>query len=297
MDQTFQRARMEFRSYKSSMTAFYKMHGLGNDFVVFDARAREFALDETVARAIADRRHGVGCDQVIVIERPSRNGDAFMRIYNADGDEVEACGNAARCVARLLMGEQDKNAVSIDTRGGLLACYEAGGDLVTVDMGPPGLGWTDIPLAREMDTAAFPLQIENQEFMVTAVSMGNPHCVIFTDNAERVPLGIIGPQIERHRIFPARTNVEFVQALTPERLRMRVWERGAGITQACGTGACATLVAAYRRGLSPRTAEVVLDGGVLNIAWRAEDDHVLMTGSTSFAFTGDIDLAALEYSA
>lgn len=279
------------------MTAFYKMHGLGNDFVVFDAREREFALDETVARAIADRRHGVGCDQVIVIEQPSRSGDAFMRIYNADGDEVEACGNAARCVARLLMGEKHEHTVSIDTRGGLLACHEAEGDLVTVDMGRPGLDWSDIPLAREMDTAGFPLQIENQEFMVTAVSMGNPHCVIFTDNAERVPLGIIGPQIEHHRIFPARTNVEFVQPLTPERLRMRVWERGAGITQACGTGACATLVAAYRRGLSPRAAEVVLDGGVLNIVWRIEDDHVLMTGPTSFAFTGDIDLAALEYSA
>ncbi|HTT83892.1 MAG TPA: diaminopimelate epimerase [Rhizomicrobium sp.] len=276
------------------MTAFYKMHGLGNDFVVFDAREQGLVLDEALARAIADRRHGVGCDQVIVIERPERASEAFMRIYNADGDEVEACGNAARCVARFLMDENDETRVTIDTRSGLLTCQDADGGLVTVDMGQPGLGWKDIPLIHEMDTAAILLQLENQEFMATAVSMGNPHCVIFTGNAESVPLGKLGPEIEHHGFFPARTNVEFVQALTPERLRMRVWERGAGITQACGTGACAALVAAYRRGLSPRAAEVILDGGVLNIAWRAEDDHILMTGPTRCAFKGDVDLASLE---
>jgi diaminopimelate epimerase len=277
------------------MTAFFKMHGLGNDFVVFDGRVGGLALDETSARAIADRRRGVGCDQVIVIEPPNSGGEVFMRIYNANGDEVEACGNAARCVARFLIDEKHKEFVSIDTRGGLLSCRDAGDGLVTVDMGKPGLAWNEIPLAREMDTAAFPLQIENQEFMATAVSIGNPHCVIFAENADRVPLGKLGPQIEHHGFFPARTNVEFVQALTPERLRMRVWERGVGITQACGTGACAALVAAHRRGLSPRAAEVILDGGVLNIAWRAENDHVLMTGPTSLSFIGDIDLAALEF--
>ncbi|HEY3639054.1 MAG TPA: diaminopimelate epimerase, partial [Rhizomicrobium sp.] len=276
------------------MTAFHKMHGLGNDFVVFDGRGDGLVLDEASARAIADRRRGVGCDQVIVLEQPNGGGEVFMRIYNSSGDEVEACGNAARCVARFLMDEKHRAHVSIDTRGGLLLCQDAEGDLVTIDMGQPGLGWRDIPLAREMDTAAFPLLIENQEFVATAVSIGNPHCVIFTENAERVPLSKLGPQIEHHGFFPARTNVEFVQPLTPERLRMRVWERGAGITQACGTGACATLVAAHRRGLSPRAAEIVLDGGVLNIAWRAEDDHVLMTGPTSLAFRGDIDLASLE---
>lgn len=279
------------------MTVFYKMHGLGNDFVVFDGRENGLVLDETAARAIADRRRGVGCDQVIVIEQPNGAGEAFMRIYNSSGDEVEACGNAARCVARFLMEEKHRPSVSIDTRGGLLACQEADGDLVTIDMGKPGLAWNEIPLMREMDTAAIPLQLENQEFIATAVSMGNPHCVIFTENAERVPLGKLGPEIEHHKFFPARTNVEFVQALTPERLRMRVWERGAGITQACGTGACAALVAAYRRGLSPRAADVVLDGGILNIAWRAEDDHVLMTGPTSLSFTGELDLTSLEYGA
>jgi len=276
------------------MTPFYKMHGLGNDFVVFDGRENGLVLDENAARAIADRRRGVGCDQVIVIERPNSGGEAFMRIYNSSGDEVEACGNAARCVARLLMEEKHKPFVTIDTRGGLLVCQESEADLVTIDMGAPGLAWNEIPLTREMDTAAIPLLLENQEFIATAVSMGNPHCVIFTENAERVPLGKLGPEIEHHKFFPVRTNVEFVQALTPERLRMRVWERGAGITQACGTGACAALVAACRRGLSPRAADIVLDGGVLNIVWRAEDDHVLMTGPTSLSFTGELDLASLE---
>lgn len=276
------------------MTAFYKMHGLGNDFVVFDAREGGLALDEPMARAIADRRRGIGCDQVIIIERAREGGEAFMRIHNADGDEVEACGNAARCVARFLMDEKNGTEICIDTRGGRLSCCYGEGGLVTVDMGRPGLAWNDIPLVREMDTAAIPLQIENQDFIATAVSMGNPHCVIFTENAERVPLGKLGPQIEHHVFFPGRTNVEFVQPLTPDHLRMRVWERGAGITQACGTGACAALVAAYRRGLSPRAADVVLDGGVLSIAWRTDDDHVLMTGPASLAFTGDIDLTALE---
>jgi diaminopimelate epimerase len=277
------------------MTAFYKMHGLGNDFVVFDGRERGLVLDEGMARAIADRRHGVGCDQVIVIEQPKRAGDVFMRIFNADGDEVEACGNAARCVARLLMEERDETAVHIDTRSGLLACRDSEGGLVTVDMGQPKLGWSDIPMAREVDTCAFPLPIEDREFIATAVSVGNPHCVIFAENVEQVPLGKIGPQIEHHELFPARTNVEFVSPISPERLRMRVWERGAGITRACGTGACAGLVAAHRRGLSPRAAELVLDGGALNIVWRADDDHILMTGPTSLAFAGDIDLGSLEH--
>jgi diaminopimelate epimerase len=276
------------------MTAFYKMHGLGNDFVVFDARERGLALDEAAARVIADRRQGVGCDQVIVIERSRHEGDAFMRIYNADGDEVEACGNAARCVARLLMDEKDEPGIRIDTKGGLLVCRDADGGFVTIDMGQPKFAWNEIPMAREVDTCAFPLHVEDREFIATAVSVGNPHCVIFAENVEQVPLGMIGPQIEHHGLFPARTNVEFANPISPERLRMRVWERGVGITRACGTGACATLAAAWRRGLSPRAADVVLDGGVLHIALRATDEHILMTGPTRLAFIGDIDLTALE---
>jgi diaminopimelate epimerase len=276
------------------MTAFHKMHGLGNDFVVFDARNRGFSLGEAAARAIADRHVGVGCDQVIVIENARTAGDAFMRIFNADGDEVEACGNAARCVGRLLLAEKGETLVQIDTLGGLLACSSAGAGAVTVDMGPPRLSWKDIPLARAVDTRAFSLSANGQEFTAAAVSMGNPHCVIFTEDAERVRLMELGPLIEKDPLFPARTNVEFASVSGAGRLRVRVWERGAGPTRACGTGACATVVAANRRGLGPRMSEVILDGGALSIEWRETNDHVLMTGPASLAFSGEIDLSKLE---
>ncbi|MGH6889743.1 MAG: diaminopimelate epimerase [Rhizomicrobium sp.] len=276
------------------MTAFYKMHGLGNDFVVFDARESRIALDEALARLIADRRHGVGCDQVIVIERAKSGADVFMRIFNADGDEVESCGNAARCVAQLLMAEKGEDCVRIETRGGPLACRDGGAGMIAVDMGQPKFGWRDIPLSRELATDTLSVRAGGQDWIAAAVSVGNPHCVIFTDRADQIPLAELGPQIEHHQLFPARTNVEFASVIAPGRLRMRVWERGVGITQACGTGACATLAAAHRRGLSPRAASVVLDGGVLDVAWRPEDDHILMTGPASLAFTGDIDLTVLE---
>jgi diaminopimelate epimerase len=276
------------------MTAFYKMHGLGNDFAVFDARGRGPVPDVTTARAIADRRFGIGCDQVIVIERPLQEGDARMRIFNADGDEVEACGNGARCVARLLMDGTGKTAVSIDTLGGLLDCSDAGGGAVTVDFGTPRFDWRDVPLAEAVDTTAFPLQVDGSVLTATALSIGNPHCVIFVDHAERAPVAELGAKIEHHPLFPARTNVEFASPDGQGRLRMRVWERGVGITRACGTGACATAVAAHRRGIGPRRVDVVLDGGTLAIDWRESDDHILMTGSATLAFTGEIDLSAVE---
>jgi len=277
------------------MTAFRKMHGLGNDFVVFDARPGGLLLDNALARRVADRRLGVGCDQVIVIARGRGEADAAMRIFNADGDEVEACGNATRCVARLLLEETDAPVVRIDTPGGLLVCRDAGGDKITVDMGKPRLDWREIPLARAVDTKSFALTVHGEPVQAAAVSMGNPHCVLIVDDAATAPVADWGPVIERDVLFPARTNVEFVQVLSPDRVRMRVWERGAGITRACGTGACAAAVAAHRRGLTGRQTDVVLDGGTLRIAWRASDDHVLMTGSASHAFTGDIDLGALEH--
>ena len=289
------------------MTAFRKMHGLGNDFVVFDARAGGLLLDNALARKVADRRLGIGCDQVIVIARGRGEADAAMRIFNADGDEVEACGNATRCVARLLLEETDAPVVRIDTPGGLLVCRDAGGDMITVDMGKPRLDWREIPLARAVDTKSFAFDVPGAPassrhakmaavpVQAAAVSMGNPHCVLFVEDAETAPVADWGPVIEHDVLFPARTNVEFVQVLSPERVRMRVWERGAGITRACGTGACAAAVAAHRRGLTSRQTDVVLDGGKLHIAWRASDDHVLMTGSASLAFTGDIDLGALEH--
>jgi diaminopimelate epimerase len=276
------------------MTAFRKMHGLGNDFVVFDGRKGGFVLDEATARAVADRRSGIGCDQVIVMERARAGADAAMRIFNADGDEVEACGNAARCVAQLLLEEKHETVVRIDTLGGRLVCREAGSDAVAVDMGQPRFDWRDIPLASPTDTAHFPLEIDGQHLEVAAVSVGNPHCVLFVENAQAAPIAELGPKIEHHPLFPARTNVEFAEVVSREQLRMRVWERGAGITRACGTGACAVTVAAHRRGLCGRRVEIELDGGTLAIEWRVSDDHIVMTGGATLAFTGDIDFSQLE---
>ncbi|MGD0143872.1 MAG: diaminopimelate epimerase [Rhizomicrobium sp.] len=282
-------------AYKAPMAAFRKMHGLGNDFVVFDARNKDFALDRAGARALADRREGIGCDQVIVIAPATGGIDAFMRIYNADGGEVESCGNAARCVARLLMEEGDTTRVRLDSPGGLLDCSDAGGGNVTVDIGEPHLDWREIPLAEAVDTNSFVLTIDGAALTASAVSVGNPHCVLFVEDAERAAVSELGPKIEHHPMFPSRTNVEFVSPVSRTRLRMRVWERGVGITRACGTGACAVAVAAVRRGLAERKVDIVLDGGTLALEWRESDGHVLMTGPVALAYTGDIDVAALGH--
>ena len=278
------------------MTAFRKMHGLGNDFAVFDARQAPLVLDARLAGAIADRKRGIGCDQVIVIERGESGTDAVMRIYNADGGEVESCGNASRCVARLLLDESGKREVRIDSKGGLMVC-SAKGDAVTVDMGPPQLEWREIPMSKPVETVSFALPVEDYAGetlqKAAAVGIGNPHCVLFVNDAEHAPVKLLGPVIEHHPWFPARTNVEFVEPRSDRSLRMRVWERGVGITQACGTGACASAVAAHRRGLTGREVDVELDGGTLNILWRESDDHVLMTGPVALSFTGEINLAAL----
>jgi diaminopimelate epimerase len=274
------------------MTAFLKMHGLGNDFAVFDARNGAIALDEAAAKAVADRRFGIGCDQVIVIGRSANGADATMRILNADGGEVEACGNATRCVAQLLMEERDVSAVKIDTPGGLLLCRDAGGGLVTVDMGKPEFDWKKIPLSREVDTNRYALEVDGKAFEASSLATGNPHCVLFVDDADTAPVGTLGPKIEHHVMFPARVNVEFVTVKSRSLLRMRVWERGVGITSACGTGACASAVAAMRRDLAERKVDVALDGGTLTIEWTA-DDHMLMTGPATLAYRGDVDLAAL----
>ncbi|MEE8334333.1 MAG: diaminopimelate epimerase, partial [Alphaproteobacteria bacterium] len=248
--------------YKAAMTriAFTKMHGLGNDFVVIDARARKLALDAERVRAIAARHTGIGCDQVIVME-PATNGEAdlFMRIHNADGGEVAACGNATRCVAALVMGQEGRDSLRIQTDAGLLEAEGLEDGRIAVDMGRPGLDWRDIPLAAPADTlhldiSAGPLADP------AAVSMGNPHCVFFVDDADALDLVTLGPGLEHHKAFPERANIGIAQIQDRNTSRLRVWERGAGITQACGTGACAALVAAHRRGLTERTATVELDG-------------------------------------
>ena len=271
------------------MTAFLKMHGLGNDFAVFDARKQALALDAATARAIADRRLGVGCDQVIVIAPAANGADAAMRIYNSDGGEVESCGNAARCVAQLLMAEKGTGTIRIETVGGPLVCSENDG-LVTVDMGAPRFDWKDVPMSSAVDTNKFSFSVDGVSLEASAVSVGNPHCVIFVGDAENAPVSDVGPLIEHHPLFPERVNVEFATVQSRGRIRMRVWERGAGITQACGTGACATAVAAARRGLSDRKVDVVLDGGTLTIEWRESDGHILMTGPATLAYRGEIEI-------
>jgi diaminopimelate epimerase len=268
---------------------FLKMNGLGNDFVVVEARSQPFAPTMAEARAIADRDDGIGCDQLIAIE-PSANADAFMRIWNADGGPVEQCGNAARCVGWLLMEATGRDAVKLDTPGGLLSVERADAKTVTVDMGLPGLDWRDIPLEEAMDTRGIELQvgpIDNPLLHTPgAVSMGNPHVVFFVKDAGTAPVREVGSMIEHHRLFPQRTNVEFCEVKASDRLRVRVWERGVGVTRACGTGACAALVAASRRRLCARKAVVEMDGGDLLIEWREADDHVLMTGPIEVEFTG-----------
>ena len=264
---------------------FRKMHGLGNDFVVIDARRDPLAIDAAAARALADRHTGVGCDQLIVVEPPRRpDAQAYMRIFDADGTEVEACGNGTRCIASLLAHERGFRRVVIETMAGLLAAEVLPDGRVAVDMGPVHFDWREIPLAREMDTLAVDLVVGPLARPVCS-NIGNPHATFFVADADAVDLAGLGPRLERDPLFPERANIGVAQVLDQQRIRLRVWERGAGETRACGTGACAALVAAHRRGLTGRTASVVLDGGPLDIAWRA-DGHVLMTGPAAFAFEG-----------
>ncbi len=270
---------------------FTKMHGLGNDFVVIDARGGGIDLAAPQIRAIAERRTGIGCDQLITLE-PSQSGDVFMRIHNADGGEVEACGNATRCVALFLMNETGRDRVAVETGAGVLPTVRDG-DRLTVDMGRISFAWQDIPLAREADTEALDLGSELGPAM--AVNIGNPHAVFFVDQAEAVELERIGPEIEHHALYPERTNVEAAQVIDRRNIRLRVWERGVGITKACGTGACATAAAAARRGLTERRVTVRLDGGPLDIEW-AGNDHALMSGPVSTSFQGVIDDALLAVS-
>ena len=293
---------------------FIKMHGLGNDFVVIDARrdpAAAQAVGPAQARAIADRRTGVGCDQLIVLEAPPDAGatdvaDAFMRIRNADGGEVDACGNATRCIGALLLAETGRETARIRTAAGLLTVARAardgagaadrdgdgaGTDLVTVDMGEPRFEWDRIPLSVETDTLHLDLA-RGPLADPAAASMGNPHATFFVDDAESLPISVLGPELETDPIFPERANIGVAQILAPDRMRLRVWERGAGLTPACGTGACAAAVNAARRGLAGRRMTVVMDGGELTIDWRA-DNRVYMTGPAATSFTGTLDAALL----
>ncbi len=272
------------------MIPFVKMHGLGNDFVIVDDRdgalSHAGALERDTRAAMADRRRGIGCDQLLVLGKPSNGaGDVFMRVYNPDGGEVEACGNGTRCVAALVMGEGGKDTLGVETVAGILASTRNADGTVSVDMGEPRLEWDQIPLAREMDTLSVDMAYIPYTDPV-AVNMGNPHVVFFVDDAEAVPLEECGPVLENDPLLLQRANIEFVEKKADGSLRMRVWERSAGITQACGSGACAVVVAATRRGLVDRKARIHLDGGALDLEWRS-DNHVIMTGPTAFSFRGE----------
>ncbi len=280
---------------------FRKMNGLGNDFLVFDARAGAPRLTPAEIARLGDRKTGIGFDQMITIERSPAGADAFMRIDNADGGEVSACGNATRCIGHVLMGETGKGTVTIETRAGLLYASDAGEpEMVTVDMGEPRLKWDEIPLAEPFaDTRAIELQIGPIDAPIlhspSAVSMGNPHAIFWVDDVEAHDLERIGPLLENHPIFPERANISLAHVTGPDSLTLKVWERGAGITRACGTGACAAAVAAHRTRRTGRRVRVRLPGGTLLIDWRESDGHVMMTGPVETEFEGVLDRDTLTW--
>jgi len=279
-------------------TPFLKMHGLGNDFVVLDARGG--ALDLTVPRrrAIADRRLGVGCDQLIVLEPPTEpDADVFMRIYNPDGSEAQACGNATRCVASLLMDEREADDVTIQTVAGLLESQKVGRGVnglpvISVDMGLVRMDWREIPVAKACDTNHMPVGIGPLQEPV-GTNVGNPHATFFVDDLAAIPIAELGPKLEHDPFFPERVNVGVAQIIAENKLRLSVWERGAGLTLACGSGACAAGVAAARRGLTGRKVDVVVEHGTLTIEW-LRDDHVSMTGGIALAYRGELDRSLLS---
>lgn len=265
---------------------FMKMHGLGNDFVVLDAREHPLELSAHLIVTVADRHRGIGFDQLAVISDRG-TGDAHLTFYNADGSTSAACGNATRCIARHLMDETGQTALILTTDRGTLHAVDAGSGLTSVNMGQPQLDWAEIPLAGPMETLELPI-----EGAPTATGMGNPHCTFFVDDADAVDLARRGAAIEHHPLFPQRTNVQFASLIGPDHLRMRVWERGVGVTLASGSSSCATAVAAARRGLTGRKVVIDLDGGLLQVEWR--EDGVWMTGATMHVASGHLTQAFLE---
>lgn len=276
-----------------SALPFTKMHGLGNDFVILDGRSRSLRLNGGAARAISDRKRGIGCDQLIVLEPPRRDpADVFMRILNADGSESAACGNATRCVAHMVMAETGKSESHVETAHDILEAERETDGRISVDMGRVRFDWRDVPLSEARDTGHLDITIGGLSDP-SALGVGNPHCVFFVDNVEAIDIAPIGREVERMALFPERANVQFVQVLDPKTIRQRVWERGVGVTEASGSGACAGFVAAARRGLTERRGDVRLDGGVLSIEW-LRDDHVTLTGPVAHSFSGVLDRDLLK---
>lgn len=266
------------RTDQNTPLPFMKMHGLGNDFVVIDERDTGPLVDAELAIAIADRHRGVGFDQLATLSNRA-GSDVHLTFWNSDGSQSAACGNATRCIARHIMDQTGKTELTITTDRGTLYARDAGDGLTSVNMGQPQLLWHEIPLAREMDTLALPI-----DGAPTATGMGNPHCTFFVEDAEAVDICAFGPSIEHHPLYPQRTNVQVASLVGTDHLRMRVWERGAGLTLASGSSSCATAVAAARRGLTGRKVRIDLDGGTLHVDWR--EDGVWMTGPTAHVFDG-----------
>lgn len=270
------------------MLNFIKMNGLGNDFVVIDSRGKDVSFSSKQIQKMSCRYTGIGFDQLIILRKPdNQNADIFMFIFNADGGEVAACGNASRCVADLLMKENGKANVTIETVAGIVSAKRTEKNMVSVDMGTPKTKWQEIPLAENVDTLHIPISYKSYSDPV-GVSVGNPHAVFFVDDVEAVDVETIGAEFEQHKIFPERANIEFVQVLDKNNIRMRVWERGTGITKACGTGSCASAIASIRRNLTNRKVKVYLDGGVLEVEW-IKNGNVILTGATAINFNGTID--------
>ena len=268
---------------------FRKMHGLGNDFMVIDTRDQVVSLDTFKIQALGDRRTGVGFDQLVLIETPEdkEKADVFMRIRNRNGSIAETCGNALRCIAKLICEETGKDECSIDTLAGINAA-KRDGDIYTINMGAPKFDWQSIPLSDEMDTASLNIT-DGPLHDPMAVSVGNPHAVFFVEDVNGIDLEDFGPRIETHPYFPEKTNVEIVQVMDEKDLRMRVWERGTGITGACGTGAAASMAAAVKKGLIGRKANVHLDGGVLAFHWNEEDNNIYMSGPATLSYIAEMD--------
>jgi diaminopimelate epimerase len=271
---------------------FRKMNGLGNDFVVLDARETPIAISEAQARAIANRKTGIGCDQLIVMEKSSA-ADVRMRIWNAEGGEVPSCGNASRCIADLLFNELKSDVATIETKGGFLSAKKAGVHLVTIDQGAPKFGWKDIPLSEAFpDTRHIELQIGPIDKPLlhspSVVNVGNPHCIFWVNDLDVVDLAKVGPMLENHPLFPERANISLAKVVARDHVMLKVWERGAGLTQACGTAACATMAAGHRIKIIDSKCKITLPGGDLFMAVNEENGHVMMTGPAALDFEGTL---------
>ncbi len=274
------------RTWHDTGTPFRKMHGLGNDFVVVDARGKSNPVTAALARKVGDRHFGVGFDQLTVI-LDCEDADAYLQFWNADGSLSAACGNATRCVAGLLLEESGNAEIVLRTDRGLLPCRDGGNGIYRVNMGPPQLLWHEVPLSHEVDTLRLPI-----EGGPTALGMGNPHCVFFVEDAEKVDFQTLGALYENDPLYPERTNVEFVEIISRDEIRLKIWERGVGVTLASGSCSCASVVAAALRGLIERKVVVQIDGGTLEIEWR--EDGVWMSGPTAYVFDGQFTPEFLE---